>query len=294
MKDFSFWEEYEGTPEGSGRSEKIWLMNPDTGQTGLFKFKKDISTTDHASECIACDLANVIRILCAKFEAGLYKGREGSMSYSIVDNKEEILIEGIYCISLQYGHFNTETLIDSKTQEKYSLEMIKKALEPWGLFDDFLPICIFDFLIGNTDRHQSNWALIRKDRNIRLSPLYDNSSSLCAYVRESKINQYLGSDLMLWESLVDTKSKSIIRINCGDTKQPTHLEVMKYIRQNYFKQTIGIVNRIEELLTEDAVCTIMDKYTEILSKNKIELIKKYLFSKVQLLKEVYAEVDYES
>ncbi len=26
MKDFSFWEEYEGTPEGSGRSEKIWLL----------------------------------------------------------------------------------------------------------------------------------------------------------------------------------------------------------------------------------------------------------------------------
>ena len=269
-------------------------MNPDTGQTGLFKFKKDISTTDHASECIACDLANIIGIPCAKFEAGLYKGREGSMSYSIVDNKEETLIEGIYCISLKYGHFNTETLMDSKTQEKYSLEMIKKALEPWGLFDDFLPICIFDFLIGNTDRHQSNWALIRKDRKIRLSPLYDNSSSLCAYVTESKINQYLGSDLMLWKSLIDTKSKSIIRINCGDTKQPTHLEVMKHIRQNYFKQTTGIVNKIEELLTEDAICMIMDKYTEILSKGKIELIEKYLFSKVQLLKEVYAEVDYES
>lgn len=40
MKDFSFWEEYEGTPEGSGRSEKIWLINPDTGQTGLFKLRK--------------------------------------------------------------------------------------------------------------------------------------------------------------------------------------------------------------------------------------------------------------
>ena len=76
MKDFSFWEEYEGTPEGSGRSEKIWLMNPDTGRTGLFKFKKDISTTDHVSECIASDLANIIGIPCAKFEVGLYKGRE--------------------------------------------------------------------------------------------------------------------------------------------------------------------------------------------------------------------------
>ena len=156
MKDFSFWEEYEGTPEGSGRSEKIWLMNPDTGQTGLFKFKKDISTTDHVSECIAYDLANIIGIPCAKFEAGLYKAREGSMSYNIVDNKEETLIEGIYCISLQYEHFDTETLMDSKTKDKYSLEMIQKALEPLGLFCDFLPICIFDFLIGNTDRHQSN------------------------------------------------------------------------------------------------------------------------------------------
>lgn len=46
MKDFSFWEEYKGTSEGSGRSEKIWLQNPDTGQTGLFKFKKDKGTTD--------------------------------------------------------------------------------------------------------------------------------------------------------------------------------------------------------------------------------------------------------
>lgn len=45
MKDFSFWEEYEGAVEGSGQSEKIWLINPDTSQTGLFKFKKDISTT---------------------------------------------------------------------------------------------------------------------------------------------------------------------------------------------------------------------------------------------------------
>lgn len=40
MKDFSYWKEYEGTSEGSGRSEKIWLQNPDTGQIGLFKLKR--------------------------------------------------------------------------------------------------------------------------------------------------------------------------------------------------------------------------------------------------------------
>ena len=30
MKDFSNWKEYEGASEGSGRSEKLWLINPDT------------------------------------------------------------------------------------------------------------------------------------------------------------------------------------------------------------------------------------------------------------------------
>ena len=50
--------EYEGAAEGSGRSEKLWLTNPDTGQIGLFKFKKGTSTTDHVSKCIAYDLAN--------------------------------------------------------------------------------------------------------------------------------------------------------------------------------------------------------------------------------------------
>ena len=84
MKDFSFWMEYDGAAEGSGRSEKLWLMNPDTGQIGLFKFKKDTSTTDHVSECIACDLAGLVGLSCAKFEIGVYEGREGSISYNIV------------------------------------------------------------------------------------------------------------------------------------------------------------------------------------------------------------------
>lgn len=97
---------------------------------------------------------------CAKFEIGIYKGREGSISYNIVDHKGIVLIEGIYCISLMYHGFDEELLLDVETGEKYSLDMIKTVLEPLGLFNDFLPILVFDFLIGNTDRHQSNWALI--------------------------------------------------------------------------------------------------------------------------------------
>lgn len=286
MKDFSFWEKYDGASEGSGRSEKIWLLNPDTDQIGLFKFKKDIYTTDHVSECIAYELAKLLDIPCAKFELGTYQGREGSMSYNIVDREGAILIEGIYCISAIYN-FDAERLIDVETGEKYSLEMIRKVLEPLELFDSFLPLLVFDFLIGNTDRHQSNWALILENGKLSLSPLYDNSSSLCAYVKEDRIKQYLGKDMLLWKSLVDTKSRSIIRITGHDKKAPTHLEMLKFLKKQYYRETKDVVKTMEERIFEEAVCRILDKYKESLSEEKRALIKKYILAKVELLKNVY-------
>ena len=287
MKDFSFWMKFEGASEGSGRSEKLWLINPDTDQTGLFKFKKDETTTDHVSECIACDLAELLEIPCAKFEIGIYHEREGSISYNIVDHTDQILIEGIYCISSRYQGFDVEKLKDTITGDKYSIEMIKKVLDPFGLFYNFLKILIFDFLIGNTDRHQSNWALIPLEKGFELSPLYDNSSSLCAYVKEDKIDQYLGKDMRLWRSLIDTKSRSLIRISVSDEKQPTHLDVLKYLRQNYYSQTIETVNKIELTVTESSLDNILYKYAEVLTDKKITLIKKYLLEKIELMKEVY-------
>lgn len=287
MKDFSHWQEYEGASEGSGRSEKQWLINPDTGQTGLFKYKKDVGTTDHVSECIASDLANLIGIPCAKFEIGMFHGREGSISYNIVEHDGMMLIEGIYCISILHNNFDVEKLTDTKSGERYSLEMIGKALNLFGLFEDFLPILVFDFLIGNTDRHQSNWALIRESEKLKLSPLYDNSSSLCAYVEEAKIERYFGNDKLLWKSLIDSKSKSLIRINSSDKKLPTHAEVLKFLQKNYYNQTENIVNSIRTFVTGDKICDILDKYDEVLSEKRKLLIKKYLLSKIEIMQEIY-------
>ncbi len=291
MKDFSFWEEYDGVSAGSGRGEKVWLLNPDTNQIGLFKFKKDKETTDHVSECIAYEIAELVGIPCAKFELGIYKNREGSMSYNIADEKDVSLIEGIYCITATYASYDPNEMMDMETGKRYSLEMIQDSLESFGLFEEFLKIPVFDFLIGNSDRHQSNWALLQKNGEICLCPLYDNGSSLCSYVSNEKVEQYLGKDKLLWHSLIDTKSRSIIRIHSDDKKKPTHLEVIKYLHTYYYSQTKDIAYSIIEKVTKDNIQEILEHYTEELGSLKQELLEKYIMSKIDLLKDIYQNED---
>ena len=288
MKDFSFWKEYDGASEGSGRSEKIWLQNPDTGQIGLFKFKKDIDTTDNISECIAYDLACILGIPCAKFEVGMYEGREGSMSYNILKKPDQILVEGIHFIMLMYPKYNPELFIDTMTSNRYSIEMIKKAIERFVPIDDLLKMLMFDYLIGNSDRHQNNWAILIENGKMQWSPLYDNSSSLCAYISEKNIPNYMGKDKNRWNSLIDTKSKSLIRCREIDEKRPTHLEVLKYLKENYFDDTYVFAKTIVSLLTEENIYRILDLYSEDgLSEKKKMLILKFLLDKIKMMNYIY-------
>lgn len=290
MKDFSSWKEYEGTSEGSGRSEKVWLINPETGKIGLFKYKKDEYTTDHVSECLAYTMAKLIGIECAKFELGTYMGREGSMSYNIIQNNKEILVEGIAFVNSVYPAYDPEKFMDIESGDVYSIEMIEKALYKTVLFDEFLQIPLFDYLIGNTDRHQSNWAILIDDKEVRLSPLYDNSSSLCAYISEKQIAGYLGKDKLKWKSLVETKSKSLIRREVHDTGKPTHLEMLQFLYEKYYDKTIDMVKRITTIMTEENICNLLKEYTENeLSENKKEVIKRFLLYKVKEMRKVYME-----
>lgn len=288
LKDFSDWKEYEGAAEGSGRSEKIWLLNPKTNETGLFKLKKDAETTDHLSECMAYDIATLLKVPCARYELGTYKGREGSMSYNVIDTEQKILVEGLQVITSVFPQYNDEQFVDEKTGLRYSLELIEAALEKYGLFQEFLYIPIFDFLIGNTDRHHSNWAFIKENETYSFSPLYDNSSSLCAYLSEKQCAGYLTKDKLRWNSLTDTKSKSLIRIAGSDKSQPTHLQVLQVIHQKYCADTEDFVQNILTTMTEGAICGIVEKYdNRILQENKKQVIKKFLSTKVSLLKSVY-------
>ena len=65
--------------------------------------------------------------------------------------------------------------------------------------------------------------------------------------------------------------------------------MIEFFKKNYYKQTIKIEIKIETLVTEDMVYDILDKYKEVLTEQRKNLIGKYILSKVQLLRKVYEE-----
>ena len=142
-----------------------------------FKFPKTEYTTEHISEKIAADIAKLIDIECMRVALGKFNSRVGSLSYRI-NREEENLVEGIQLISKYYPGFDPDSLYDKEKGEYYSLKMILNSLKEYDFYKEFLKISIFDYLIGNTDRHQSNWAILQSEAGIRLCPLYDNGSSL--------------------------------------------------------------------------------------------------------------------
>lgn len=297
--DFSMWNVYDGASEGSGRSEKIWLKS-DNGEIGLFKFPKinpsnNKETTEHISEHLAHKIGNVIGVPTAKVDIGKYNDRIGSMSY-FVCQENEILKEGIWFISAKFPKYDAEKMIDVDSDEYYCLRHLLEAVPGVLSTTMWIRMMLFDFLIGNRDRHQSNWAVLIKleeDKSVRLRwcPLYDNGSSLCCYFDDADIPELLGNDKNRFESVVDSKSKSLIRIDGSKKSQPSHREVVRYLLKNYGATKEIAKGFLEKLLPEKITELLSEYPEELLSKTKNEMICRFLNRKCQILTELLKEVD---
>ena len=291
--DFSSWNLYDGFAEGSGRSEKIWLKSA-SGQMGLFKYPKidpvdNKETTEHISEHIAHQIGEILHIPTAKVDIGIRDGRIGCMSYFVCE-ENETLQEGISFISGRYPYYNADTMRDEESNRYYCIEYIFNSV-PKGIPNRiWVEMMLFDFLIGNADRHQSNWALLFKvtidkkvEVRLRQCPLYDNGSSLCCYVNEEQVLALLGKDSVRFNALIDTKSLSMIRIDGTEKKRPTHRIVVNYLLEKY-PIAREIAKEFIEKLNYQKISAVLDEYPEdILPNTKKELIRRYLLGKLEIL-----------
>lgn len=294
INNFDNWiEDEESGKFGSGASEKIWLFDPNTGKKGLFKYpkvkdkEKNIVTGEYWAEKLASEIAKLLDIKCSDVDIGYYNGRIGSMSYNFI-GKDEILSEGITFIEKKYPSYNEDKLYDENTEKKYTVQMINESISYY--FDSILQMIIFDSLIGNSDCHHSNWGIIYKFNyesglSTYFSPLYDNGSSLCAYINPLEIELFL-KDKVRYNALIDTKSKSSIGWN---NKRPIrHFELLENIKNNYYKETINYIMRIKSKITKENVLEILNNFSNDIINNEMkQFLLKYILDRKRKILEIY-------
>ena len=224
------------------------------------------------------------------------------MSYNLVDYSSEDnytnLLEGIVFIENQYPYYDKDKLEDTYSNSKYSIQMIQNSLNGILEMDKFYKIVIFDILIGNSDRHHSNWAILAKGTvyktpedmldiffNYNMCPLYDNGSSLCAYEDNNNLEIFF-KDKMKFEALVNTKSKSAI--GWEDERPIRHFELLKKIKDNAYDGTIQYVEKIKTDINEEKIDKILNEFdNNIISIDMKKLLKMYILERRKRILRIY-------
>lgn len=221
------------------------------------------------------------------------------MSYNLINSnfKDNYinLLEGIVFIENQYPYYDKDELEDTYSNSKYSIQMIQNSLNGILEIDEFYKIVIFDILIGNSDRHHSNWAILAKGTvhktsediffHYSMSPLYDNGSSLCAYEDNNNLEIFF-KDKMKFEALVNTKSKSAIG---WENERPIrHFELLKKIKDNAYDRTIQYIENIKTNINEQNIDKILGEFdNNIISIDMKNLLKMYLLERRKRMLEIY-------
>ena len=204
--------------EQMGSKRKFWFLSSENHSLWLFKYSREGTGEDWA-EKIASELAALLCLPHARVELAMCRQRRGSISQDFTDNKSKG--------ELVHGN---ELLVDIDTQyplyERYRVSQhtvsnIARALSQdfvMPLTIDFFPgrrcdakgvflgYLLLDALIGNTDRHHENWALLAKShagkRVAQLAPTFDHASSLGRELTDERVSA----------CLVDSRDKNALTV----------------------------------------------------------------------------------
>lgn len=305
--DVSHWGDCSGQST-TGTREKEILINPDTEKMCFLKYSMCKPGRDYAteywSEIIAYEVGRYLGFNVLEYDLAEKNGRFGCISENMVDTDSEQLIEGHSILSNYDASYVPE---DKNMYSKYTFSFVKNALTKYGygaFINNFIDILIFDSIIGNRDRHQSNWGFIHKiaqvverteggDKYIKkvirklknskqdniddvskdvMSPIYDSGCCLGRELTEEKIKIRLSDDNSFNGFI--RKSQAELRRDDMPTKKVSHYELLQFVMNmdDSYKQFVE--KRIKE---------ICDRYEEKEISNIIENIESCVPGKSKLL-----------
>lgn len=280
--DLSEWEfRYEKMV--SGTRKKSWVSND--ADSYLFKeAKHDFSEV--WAEKIASELGDKIGFKTMEVHFSVYEGKIGVILKNFVSKNEEP-IDGSEILSSFIDEFDPFSL------EDYYIENIIESLRVENylnfVLEDLIDQFIFDILIANQDRHCENWAIIinSQSESVKMSPIYDNGSSLGFNVPENVMERYVSGAKQL--SSFNNKSKSIIGVN-SRTKPKSKL-LFLYLYDSFQEEVIHSCNKIK-MLSNDYINQITKKIpTAIMTEVEKEFVEKLLLSRKEMILEWLEECE---
>lgn len=193
-----------GDLEQMGTKEKFWYEDDELGSS-LFKFARRDHGEDWA-EKVSEQLCRLLGLPHARYELATFQGKRGVVSPKFVVEDETLTAGNGVLQSLDRDYPADATCARVKVPQ-HTVDAIREALTslsieppdggdaPAGIgsaWEWFIGYLLLDALIGNSDRHHENWALIERAGGARrLAPTHDHGSSLGRNERETSIRRRL-------------------------------------------------------------------------------------------------------
>ena len=173
-----------------GTKPKQWVRSP-AGELWLWKestLQRDLRhgtfrKGDDWSEVAAGRLGTALGLTVAEVELAVRGPKLGVVSHTVLAEERESLVHGNELLA-EAGF----AAADPHDRSGYSVSSVASVLngvsspallaELTTAFEWFAGYRVLDVLVGNTDRHQDNWAVIRAGGSARLSPSFDHASCL--------------------------------------------------------------------------------------------------------------------
>jgi hypothetical protein len=163
LYNISEWNEQSWWNTGGTRNKKIYF-NPEDGELYYFKqsFKKGQRDYKHEfwSEIIAYEVGEHLGFDILPYHIAIRGNVVGCISKSMINQASEELVEGGKYLQAFDNTFKPENI---KLRNQYNFDLIVKALAAFKKekhLKELAETIVFDALIGNSDRHQENWAII--------------------------------------------------------------------------------------------------------------------------------------
>lgn len=273
--------DYSRYPDGnryySGAERKKSILI--SGRFYLVKFQKNSREGlrfNHVSEYLGSHIFSLLGIETQETLLGTYNGENVVVIQDFLGEDE---------VFVPFNGVGDSSLEQDKEKYQYSYEDITgmlqdniKLTDVEQTIDLFWDMFIVDAFIANFDRHGSNWGFIKKDNKYRLSPVFDNGSSLFPQLNtDEKIESVLKKQEEI-DMRIFRFPTSQIKYN---GKKSSYYEIISSLA---FEECNNALVRIVERVELDKINKLIDSVENISEKRKefYKIILKQRYEKILL------------